>query len=286
MDPFSRLLMFNPPEGTVDHDCHFRGDWQLPQPPGDLSIIRWHAIETGSAWLDTPEEPPRLLSASSLVLLPHNSAHRLRQYNMADTHIVCGSIRMPVSAKHLLASLPEVLLITAEPKEGETLQLWRMVEFLQMEFISASPGIEALRSFNSAILFTLVIRHWLSNTPPEAGFFNVILHPRLGKAIVQMLSSPAHPWTVEELAQQAHMSRASFAQLFKEVANTTPLLLLTSIRMQMAAQMLARQSETMIAIAEQAGYASESSFYKAFTRHFGFTPGEYRQKTRELTSIR
>ena len=98
-----------------------------------------------------------------------------------------------------------------------------------------------------------------------------------------MLESPAFAWTVEELAKRAHMSRASFAQLFREVSNSTPLAVLTALRLQFAAQMLSRGTQPLIVIVESVGYASESSFHKVFLREFGCTPGEYRKRVKALT---
>ena len=93
-----------------------------------------------------------------------------------------------------------------------------------------------------------------------------------------MLEMPGHAWTVESLASIAHMSRASFAQLFRDVSGTTPLAVLTKLRLQIAAQMFSREMLPVVVIAESVGYASESSFHKAFVREFGCTPGEYREK--------
>ncbi len=68
------------------------------------------------------------------------------------------------------------------------------------------------------------------------------------------------------------MSRASFAQLFRDVSATTPLAVLTTLRLQIAAQTLSREVLPVMVIAESVGYASESSFHKAFVREFGCTP--------------
>ncbi|KJT05001.1 Transcriptional regulator (AraC/XylS family) protein [Salmonella enterica subsp. enterica serovar Heidelberg str. SARA36] len=38
----------------------------------------------------------------------------------------------------------------------------------------------------------------------------------------------------------------------------------------------------VMVIAESVGYASESSFHKAFVREFGCTPGEYRKRVSAL----
>lgn len=133
-----------------------------------------------------------------------------------------------------------------------------------------------------ATLFTLAVREWLTRAAPGKNMLNLLLHPKLGVIANLMLELPAHPWTVEELAQRAHMSRASFAQLFREVSNSTPLAVLTTLRLQFAAQMLARDSRPLIVIAEAVGYASESSFHKVFLREYGCTPGEYRKRVKAL----
>ncbi|RJX83709.1 AraC family transcriptional regulator, partial [Escherichia coli] len=75
--------------------------------------------------------------------------------------------------------------------------------------------------------------------------------------------------------------RASFAQLFRDVSGTTPLAVLTKLRLQIAAQMFPGTLPVVV-IAESVGYASESSFHKAFVREFGCTPGEYRERVRQL----
>ncbi|EEZ0785090.1 TPA: helix-turn-helix transcriptional regulator, partial [Escherichia coli] len=53
-------------------------------------------------------------------------------------------------------------------------------------------------------------------------------------------------------------------------------------RLQIAAQMFSRETLPVVVIAESVGYASESSFHKAFVREFGCTPGEYRERVRQL----
>ncbi|MFG5943371.1 AraC family transcriptional regulator, partial [Salmonella enterica subsp. enterica serovar Weltevreden] len=43
-----------------------------------------------------------------------------------------------------------------------------------------------------------------------------------------------------------------------------------------------REALPVMVIAESVGYASESSFHKAFVREFGCTPGEYRKRVSAL----
>lgn len=78
------------------------------------------------------------------------------------------------------------------------------------------------------------------------------------------------------------MSRASFANLFRSVSDTTPHTILTILRLQIAAQTLSRETLSVMLIAESVGYASESSFHKVFVREFKCTPGEYRKRVKSL----
>lgn len=284
MDTLSRLLMLNDPQGSIDKNCLLSRDWQLPHAAGELSVIRWHTVTQGTAQLDMPDGTSFTLRAGSIVILAQNSAHRLCQSGEEQTHIVCGSLRLPPSSRYFLTTLPEALILA--PDENSHVGHWlrAMIALLQEESSTDLPGSDVVCSQQCATLFTLAVRQWLTQATPAKNVLSLLLHPRLGGVVFLMLESPAHPWTVEELAQRAHMSRASFAQLFREVSNSTPLAVLTTLRLQFAAQMLSRGSQPLIVIAESVGYASESSFHKVFLRQFGCTPGEYRKRVKALES--
>lgn len=81
------------------------------------------------------------------------------------------------------------------------------------------PGVDALCSQICATFFTLAVREWIAQVNTEKNILSLLLHPRLGAVIQQMLEMPGHAWSVESLASIAHMSRASFAQLFQMFRN-------------------------------------------------------------------
>lgn len=217
-----------------------------------------------------------------MVLLPQNSAHRLSHVDNESTCIVCGTLRLQHSARYFLTSLPETLFVAPVNHSVEYNWLREAIPFLQQESRSAMPGVDALCSQICATFFTLAVREWIAQVNTEKNILSLLLHPRLGAVIQQMLEMPGHAWTVESLTSIAHMSRASFAQLFRDVSGTTPLAVLTKLRLQIAAQMFSREMLPVVVIAESVGYASESSFHKAFVREFGCTPGEYRERVRQL----
>ena len=273
MDALSRLLMLNAPQGTIDKNCVLGSDWQLPHGAGELSVIRWHALTQGAAKLEMPKGE---------IFTLQNSAHRLSHVDNESTCIVCGTLRLQHSARYFLTSLPETLFVAPVNHSVEYNWLREAIPFLQQESRSAMPGVDALCSQICATFFTLAVREWIAQVNTEKNILSLLLHPRLGAVIQQMMEMPGHAWTVESLASIAHMSRASFAQLFRDVSGTTPLAVLTKLRLQIAAQMFSREMLPVVVIAESVGYASESSFHKAFVREFGCTPGEYRERVRQL----
>ncbi len=262
MDALSRLLMLNAPQGTIDKNCVLGSDWQLPHGAGELSVIRWHALTQGAAKLEMPTGEIFTLRPGNVVLLPQNSAHRLSHVDNESTCIVCGTLRLQHSARYFLTSLPETLFLAPVNHSVEYNWLREAIPFLQQESRLAMPGVDALCSQICATFFTLAVREWIAQVNTEKNILSLLLHPRLGAVIQQMLEMPGHAWTVESLASIAHMSRASFAQLFRDVSGTTPLAVLTKLRLQIAAQMFSREMLPVVVIAESVGYASESSFQR------------------------
>ena len=103
-------------------------------------------------------------------------------------------------------------------------------------------------------------------------------------ALQAMLERPDRAWTVESLARRCNRSRASFAREFRQRAGTGPMELLTTLRMEQAAQLLARGGRDTGSVGEAVGYRSEAAFNRAFGRYAGVTPGRYRRQTSEPAS--
>lgn len=282
MDPLSHLLLLHNSKGSIDKNCVLSGDWQLPHRAGHLCVVRWHTVIGGSVMLDMPGSTKVELSSGSVVFLPQNAAHRLYQQSTLPTQLICGVLELPASAQAFLTALPEILMLAPAAESNEARWLAAALPLLIQSNTASAPGDEALCSHQISAMFTLAISNGLSDTLQNKSLLALALHPRVGTLIAQLCEAPERPWTVEEMAQRVFMSRASFAQLFRQLSATTPLAVLTSIRLQLAAQQLARDSAPVINIALAVGYASESSFHKAFLREFDCTPGGYRRRTEML----
>jgi AraC-like DNA-binding protein len=72
---------------------------------------------------------------------------------------------------------------------------------------------------------------------------------------------PAEPWTIESLAREVSVSRATLARRFAHLLGETPPEYLTRWRMDLAAQRLRDTDDTVAAIAAAVGYRSEYSFH-------------------------
>ncbi|PBD21670.1 AraC family transcriptional regulator, partial [Pseudomonas aeruginosa] len=90
------------------------------------------------------------------------------------------------------------------------------------------------------------------------GLFGLLGDARLGRALRAMLERPEHAWTLEQLAQQAAMSRASFVRAFSALGGTSPWILLTRIRMEKARGLLRQTQKSLLDIAAETGYQSEA----------------------------
>jgi AraC-like DNA-binding protein len=99
----------------------------------------------------------------------------------------------------------------------------------------------------------------------------------VSRALTAIHSRLAHPWTAEELAQEAILSRSAFAERFTALLGMPPMRYLTLWRMQVAAQRLRVTHASPSQVAAEVGYESEAAFARAFKREFGATPAAWRR---------
>ncbi len=86
------------------------------------------------------------------------------------------------------------------------------------------------------------------------------------------------PINLEELAKMNAVSKYHFHRIFKEETGEKLFERITSIRLQKASNLLiTNRFSTISQIANKCGYASHSSFVKAFKERFGFTPTQWRK---------
>lgn len=83
---------------------------------------------------------------------------------------------------------------------------------------------------------------------------------------------------VHTLARGMNISRPTLYRKIKDISQLTPNQLITSIRINKAAELLSTGNNKIYEIAKKVGFNSRSNFGKAFLKQFGMTPKEYQQK--------
>lgn len=139
-----------------------------------------------------------------------------------------------------------------QQQAGRELVLERLVEILLIDSLRAAHGVD---------------------TPP--GLLRGLGHPRIAEALRQMHEDPERPWTVEDLARKAGMSRSSFFDRFTRSVGLRPMEYLLSWRMAVAKDLLRHTDISLDDVARRVGYGSASTFSTAFSRHVGQPPGRF-----------
>lgn len=127
------------------------------------------------------------------------------------------------------------------------------------------------------ILFIQAIRTWaLAEGSLPGGWLAGLTHRRLAKTLHDIHADITRPWTLEELARNAAMSRSSFAALFKSVVGVPPLTYIATWRIYRA-KLLLEAGHSIAAVAIQTGYGTDIALSRAFKSATGMPPGQWRR---------
>jgi transcriptional regulator GlxA family with amidase domain len=91
---------------------------------------------------------------------------------------------------------------------------------------------------------------------------------------------PSEDCTVEALARRASMSPRHLARVFAEGVGTTPARYVEGIRVEVARRRLEESSDSIEAIATGCGFGTTETLRRAFARHLGVAPADYRNRFR------
>ena len=175
----------------------------------------------------------------------------------------------------LLHALPPVIELRGA---GDESLVWLDVstEMLMREMISPSQGSAEMISRILDLLFMQVLRAWAARPDAPAGWLTGAMDPLIGNAMAAIHARPAHPWTVEELADTANLSRSAFSERFARRLGQPPVAYLAEFRLQGAAELLRYTTAPVKEIAQQIGYGSEAAFTRAFAKRYGSPPSRWR----------
>jgi AraC family transcriptional regulator, activator of mtrCDE len=301
MDALDRLIQLANLAGALDLRCLFRGPLELDHAPAPAGEAVYHVVLSGSCSVARKGQPTLTLNAGDIFVLPRGDAHVLSVAS-ASADETPAAVRMQPSGAVTLKSncgdpgaaqldllcgrflyAPRALLIDVLPDvvhvsfSGDAAPyLAALVAALRREAEEAQLGAPSIITALSTALFTMVLRAWLAEQPSVAGVLALLANRRLGASIIAMLERPAEPWTLELLAKEAAMSRATYMRAFSAHSDSSPLALLGHVRMQLASTMLTHTKKSIADVAADVGYQSEAAFSKRFKELYGVAPGRFR----------
>jgi DNA-binding response OmpR family regulator len=102
-------------------------------------------------------------------------------------------------------------------------------------------------------------------------------HEIVATAIAQLQHAPAEWLGLDSLARRVGTHEKKLTELFRQQFGLTVYEYLAELRLENARRQLADSHLQIQLIADQAGYSNASDFSRAFRRHYGIAPRQYRQ---------
>ncbi|MGD9961201.1 AraC family transcriptional regulator [Nocardioides sp.] len=250
---------------------------------GDVAIARGpdHYL-----FADRPGTPPqlRILPGQACVSLTGESMAEVMGLGVrtwgnradASTVVLIGTYagRSEVG-RRLTAALPALAVLRAGEWDSPVLGL------LAAEATRDQPGQQTVLDRLLDLVVVDAVRAWFdSATTTAPGWYAAAADPVVGAALRLLHDDPAHAWTVEELAREVGVSRASFARRFSDALGEPPMTYLTAWRLALAADLLLDAEATVGRVARQVGYGSSFALSVAFKRAYGRSPREHRAARR------
>lgn len=304
-DPLADPLRLLNLTGVLHCRAELTAPWgiDLPRIPDCIAI---HVITEGCCWLDIAGQPSNKISAGSLVMIPHGTAHQLRSEPDVPTtplaeipvqyitdryeHMqhggggaltrasYCGVRFDPAAAQRLLQVLPLTIHVDTWARDDDWLR--DTIGLIAREADDRRPGSEAIVTSLADILVVQAIRAWIASAPDQTGWLGALRDRYVGRALAAIHRAPEKPWTVEKLASEVGLSRSALSARFSDQVGQSVMQYTTAWRMQLARARLLETTEPLELIAEQFGYQSEAAFSRAFKRTFEEAPGRLRRSGR------
>jgi transcriptional regulator GlxA family with amidase domain len=97
-------------------------------------------------------------------------------------------------------------------------------------------------------------------------------------AVAIVESEYATDIALDDIARRVASSRRQLQRAYAEIGDTTFREHLTNVRMNRAAALLSDRDLTVREVARRVGYRQPAQFAKAFRRHLGVAPSDYRTR--------
>ena len=194
------------------------------------------------------------------------------------TQILCGTFQLDHPARPSIVDLlPGAMVATPRAAPVRT---WTQATLALLEGEIEREGPSGRTTSLADALFAHVLSEAAGATDaPASGLLAAARDEQIGRALALVHGDPSQDWSAARLATQIGMSRTRFFDRFSELVGEPPARYVVRWRVHAAADLLRRGSLSMTEVAEKVGYSSEDALARAFKRHVGVGPGEYRRKS-------
>jgi len=212
--------------------------------------------------------------------IPVASADGIRRFvagnSAPEIILICGYFHAAYgSATDLFATLAAPIVEQFDPRE----QLDSRLKQAMKELISQEIGSGAMSATLLKQILIALLRRSLTSINLWVERFAMLSDRQIARAFSEMAAHPGSAHSVASLAKVAGLSRSLFMARFVELVGRPPMVVLRDLRMRQAARQLETTELGVEQIARQAGYASRSSFVRAFHKAYGTDPSRHRRVT-------
>ncbi|OOF50486.1 AraC family transcriptional regulator [Rodentibacter genomosp. 1] len=297
MNILDQLIKFAQISGSINVQCQLQEAWYIRHEWQSCHGIV-HIVSQGQGYLHIDGiEKAIKLKANDVVFFPHSLGHTLThqpnyhhptpintQMKGAFTLKQCGNARPDLSLfcanftydkqSELFNNLPEMILLNLRDAS-----LKPLLDILQREADDYQAGSANIINALLSVLLTLLIRTYLQQDNAQLnGSLKGLRDKRLYSVISNIIAKPEQEWKIETLCHIANLSKAQLIRLFNQQIGVSPYNFVNNMRLQKAAELLKHSQQSILSVALNCGFQSESNFGKAFKKYYQLTPGQYRKK--------
>lgn len=235
-----------------------RGERLMPE-RSELPCLYYCLAGTGQ--MHCGDAVPFALLPHTLLIVAPGTPCRVEA--ASEVMVVRGRFRASYAVSvELFVSLPAPIVETFSPAD----QLEPRLRTALAELASGVVGSGAMTTALMKQVLIAVLRRSVSSTQRWAERFAILKDPKVARAFSDMVARPGAPHCVESLAQDCGLSRSVFMSRFTAVFGESPMAILRQLRMRRARALLATNILTLDQVASAVGYASRSSFHRAFRK--------------------
>ena len=269
MDRLTPLFQRFPPQAHVLMADVLCGRFEAPLHPHKGHV---HWLLEGRLRIESQGRCVADLAEPAVVLVPRDTPHTLVATQGAQ--LVCATLEFGQQFNNPLTFLQPQIVVVPVAQAPELVGLQRLLH----DEAAANRCGKHIAVNQLLQYFLLVVYRYLIRTESlPLGVTKALADPKLLRAITRMHQAPGQAWTLESLADEAGMSRASFASRFKRNTGATPMDYLTDWRMTVA-QSLMTTGVPVKQVAREVGYNSPAALTRVFTKKLGLNPREWMQQ--------